>query len=66
MLTFVLKQSQQGRKQPGRLTKISPDGVQLYVSRPCAQGRLFSLYTVRLQKNSLGKTKGLNVKFRLF
>jgi hypothetical protein len=27
MLTFVLK--------------ISPDGVQSYVSRPCAQGRLF-------------------------
>ena len=25
--------------------KISPDGVQSYVSRPCAQGRLFSLYT---------------------
>ena len=25
--------------------KISPDGVPLYVSRPCAQGRLFCFYT---------------------
>ena len=24
--------------------KISPDGVQLYVSRPCAQGTAFFVY----------------------
>ena len=47
MLTFVLKKSQPDWQQSKRLTKISPDGVQLYVSRPCAQGRLFSLYTLQ-------------------
>ena len=40
--------------------KISPDGVQLYVSRPCAQGRLFSFYL-----SPYPGSVGLNVKSRL-
>ena len=30
-----------------RLKEYSPDGVQSYVSRPCAQGRLFYFMTFR-------------------
>ena len=43
MLTFVLK--------------ISPDGVQSYVSRPCAQGTAFLLYN--RSPNIQAKEKGL-------
>ena len=35
-----------------RLKKISPDGVQSYVSRPCAQGRLFCFQYIFLSLTS--------------
>ena len=36
--------------------KYSPDGVQSYVSRPCAQGRLFYLYPYLAAKSLANST----------
>ena len=40
-LVFRSKTKEVSRNADLLFEKISPDGVPLYVSRPCAQGRLF-------------------------
>ena len=45
-LVFRSKTKEVSRNADLLFEKISPDGVPLYVSRPCAQGRLFCFTTI--------------------